>query len=108
MTVDWYDGTHRMLQIASHRAVWYHKGQSPVPIRWVLIRDFLGEFRPQALLYIDLNDAPIRIIEWFVLRRQLEVTFQEVRAHLRIKTQRQWSDLAIARTTPALFGPSPG
>ncbi len=66
VTVDWYDGTHRMLQIASYTALWYHKGKSPVPIRWVLIRDPLGEFRPQALLCTDLNVAPIRIIEWFV------------------------------------------
>jgi hypothetical protein len=26
------------------------------------------------------------------------------RAHLGVETQRQWSDLAIARTTPTLFG----
>ena len=32
------------------------------------------------------------------------VTFKETRAHLGIETQRQWSDLAIARTTPCLFG----
>ncbi len=104
VTVDWYDGTHRMLQIASYTALWYHKGKSPVPIRWVLIRDPLSEFRPQALLCTGLNVAPSRIIEWFVLRWQLEVTFQEVRTHLGVETQRQWSDLAIARTTPILFG----
>ena len=39
-----------------------------------------------------------------VLRRQLEVTFQEVRAQMGVETQRQWSDLAIARTTPILLG----
>ena len=27
-----------------------------------------------------------------------------VRTHLGVETQRQWSDLAIARTTPALLG----
>jgi hypothetical protein len=27
-----------------------------------------------------------------------------VRAHLGVETQRQWSDLAISRTTPALLG----
>jgi hypothetical protein len=32
------------------------------------------------------------------------VTFQEARAHLGMETQRQWSDLAISRTTPALLG----
>ena len=37
-------------------------------------------------------------------RWQLEVTFEEARAHLGIETQRQWSDLAILRTTPALLG----
>jgi hypothetical protein len=38
------------------------------------------------------------------MRWQLEVTFQEVRRHLGFETQRQWSDLAIERTTPALLG----
>ena len=110
--VPWYDGTLRRVEIASHTAVWYHKGKAPVPIRWVLIRDPMGAFRPQALLCTELNVEPTRIIEWFVLRWQLEVTpypvrgrlFQEVRTHLGVETQRQWSDLAIARTTPALFG----
>ena len=39
-----------------------------------------------------------------MLRWQVEVTFHEARAHLGVETQRQWSDRAIARTTPALFG----
>jgi hypothetical protein len=37
-------------------------------------------------------------------RWSLEVTFEESRAHLGIETQRQWSDLAIERSTPLLFG----
>ncbi len=35
---------------------------------------------------------------------QLETTFQEVRTHLGVETQRQWNGLALARTTPALLG----
>ena len=100
----WYDGTTRTVEFASQTALWYHSGKHPVPIRWVLIRDPLGQFRPQALLSTDLEVAPVQIVEWFVLRWQLEVTFQEVRARLGVETQRQWSDRAIARTTPALFG----
>jgi hypothetical protein len=34
----------------------------------------------------------------------VETTFQEVRTHYRVETQRQLSDLAILRTTPALLG----
>lgn len=104
VAVDWYDGTHRILEIASHTAIWYHCGKPPVPLRWVLIRDPLAGFQPQALLCSDLNVTPTQIIEWFVLRWQLEVTFQEVRTHLGVESQRQWSDLAIARTTPPLLG----
>jgi len=39
-----------------------------------------------------------------VRRWQVEVTFEEVRRHLGVETQRQWSDKAIARTTPLLLG----
>lgn len=102
--VHWYDGTVRTLEVASRTAVWYHRGKPCVPIRWVLIRDPLDEWEPQALLCTDVNVEAIQIVEWFVMRWQLEVTFQEVRAHLGVETQRQWSDRAIARTTPALFG----
>jgi hypothetical protein len=37
-------------------------------------------------------------------RWSLEVTYEESRAHVGMETQRQWSDLAIERTTPLLFG----
>ena len=102
--VAWYDGTTRTLELASQTAVWYHCGKPPVPIRWVLIRDPKGELDTQALLCTNPAVAPAQIVEWFVLRWQLEVTFQELRAHLGVETQRQWSDLAIARTTPILMG----
>lgn len=75
-----------------------------VPLRWVLIRDPAGEFEPQALLSTDLAAVPQQIVEWFVLRWQLEVTCEEARAQLGIETQRQWSNLAILRPTPALLG----
>ena len=111
-TVAWYDGATRTVELTSQTAVWYRSGKSPVPIRWVLIRDPQGSFAPQALLCTDPAQDPTRILKWFVLRWQLEVTpypvrgrlFQEVRTHLGVETQRQWSDLAIARTTPVLMG----
>ena len=111
-TVAWYDGATRTVELTSQTAVWYRSGKSPVPIRWVLIQDPQGSFAPQALLCTDPAQDPTRILKWFVLRWQLEVTpypvrgrlFQEVRTHLGVETQSQWSDLAIARTTPVLMG----
>jgi hypothetical protein len=64
-----------------------------VPVRWVLVRDPKGEFKTQALLCTDLEADPQKIVCWFVMRWQLEVTFQEMRRHLGFETQRQWSDL---------------
>ena len=40
----------------------------------------------------------------YLLRWQVEVTFEELRAHLGMETPRQWSEQTIARTTPAFFG----
>ena len=99
----WYGEARRIVEIVSDTAVWYHSGQPPLPIRWVLIRDPKGKFKTQALLSTDLKVTPVQMIKWFVLRWQLEVTFHEVREHLGVETQRQWSDLAILRTTPALL-----
>ena len=76
----------------------------PAPIRWVLVRDPSGERQPQAFLSTDLTAAPAEILGWFVQRWSMETTFQEARDHLGVETQRQWSDRAIARITPALLG----
>jgi hypothetical protein len=101
---NWYGEREREVEIASQTAVWYSTGLFAVPLRWVLLRDPQGEFKTQALLCTDLEADPEKIICWFVMRWQLEVTFQEARRHLGLETQRQWSDLAIRRTTPALLG----
>jgi len=100
----WYSQGERGVEVVTGSAVWYHSGLPVVPIRWVLIRDPNGKFAPQALLCTDPSIAPVQILSWFVLRWQLETTFQEVRAHLGVETQRQWNDLAIQRTTPVLLG----
>jgi DDE superfamily endonuclease len=100
----WYRELQRTIEVVSKTAVWYHTGMPPVPIRWVLIRDPQNKFRPQALLCTDLTLTPTQIVTWFVQRWQVEVTFHEVRTHLGVETQRQWADLAIARTTPTLLG----
>jgi DDE superfamily endonuclease len=101
---NWYGGGTRAVEVCTDTAVWYHTGLPPVAIRWLLIRDPQGEFEPQALVTTQLNHAPLQMLEWFVRRWTMEVTLEEARTHLGIETQRQWNDLAIGRTTPALFG----
>jgi hypothetical protein len=100
----WYNGQQHLMDIASGSAVWFHNGKPPVPIRWVLIRDPQGKYDPVALLCTDPQQCPLNIATWLVQRWQLQVTFEEARRHLGVETQRQWSDKAIARTTPLLVG----
>jgi hypothetical protein len=111
----WYGGTlhkahrkgivePRVVEIATDTAIWYHTGKVPVPLRWVMVRDPQGEFSPLSLLCTDTDAEAIQIVQWFVSRWQVEVTFHEVRQHLGVETQRQWSNPAIARTTPVLLG----
>ena len=99
----WYGDNTRELDIASGTALWYHPGLPPLPLRWVLVRDVTGEHEPQAFLCTDAAAEPVDMLRLFVRRWSMEVTFAEVRRHLGVETQRQWSDKAVARTTPSLM-----
>jgi hypothetical protein len=99
----WYGEKKRMIEITSKTAVWYHSGQPALPIRWVIVRDPKQIFKTQVLLCTDPSQSAEQIVNWFVRRWQVEVTFHEVRTHLGVETQRQWADLSILRITPALL-----
>lgn len=100
----WYGHADKDVEIATGTGVWYHSGKPVVPLRWVLVRDPEGDLDPKAFLSTDLDASPIDILRWFVQRWSVEVTFEEMRRHLGMETQRQWSDLTILRTTPCLLG----
>jgi hypothetical protein len=101
--VDWYGGERNVMQVFSGTGLWYTRGQDPVAIRYVLARDLEGRLSDAAYFCTDERFGPEEILK-YVVQRCVEVTFEEARAHLGLETQRQWSDLAIARTTPVLLG----
>ncbi len=104
LSLDWYGQGERTLEICSGSAWWYRAGFPPLPIGWVLTRDPQGKRPPKALVSTNQGLTAEHIVRTFMHRWCLETTFEESRAHLGIETQRQWSDLAIDRTTPLLFG----
>lgn len=104
--MEWYRGQLKKLWVFSRVASWYTPRWSPVAIRFVIVCDPEGKLWMQAFFCTDLEAAPEQILAWVVRRWAIEVTFEESHAHLGVETQRQWSDQAIARTTPvrlALF-----
>jgi hypothetical protein len=103
ITLDWYGQGHRTLELCTGTTCWYRFGSTPLSIRWVLTRDPAGKRPPKALFSTDQAQSAQEIVRDFMKRWSLEVTFEESRAHLGIETQRQWSDLAIERTTPLLL-----
>jgi hypothetical protein len=104
LTLDWYGEGKRAVELCTGTACWYRFGSTPLPIRWVLTRDPAGKRPAKALFSTDQAQSAEEIIGDFMKRWSLEATFEESRAHLGIETQRQWSDLAIERTTPLLLG----
>ena len=104
LTVAWYGGTDRKLEVTTGTALWYSTGTDPLPIRWVLTRDPEGKREPKAYFSTNQAQGAAEIVEDFVKRWPIEVTYEESRAHLGVETQRHWSDLAIERSTPSLLG----
>jgi len=101
--VQWYRGRKKKIQYVTTTCLWSPIGGEAIPIRLVVIKDPAGRFESAALMSTDVTISALVIIEEFVKRWAIEVTFREVREHLGVETQRQWSDKAIARETPALF-----
>ncbi|MDQ3013439.1 MAG: hypothetical protein M3X11_22365, partial [Acidobacteriota bacterium] len=102
--VAWYGGVQKKVLVFSRTALWYTPGERPVEIRYVLVRDPDGKLRDEAFCCTNLAATAAEILGWVVQRWSVEVTFEEARAQLGVETGRQWSEHAIARTTPVLLG----
>jgi hypothetical protein len=102
--IQWYGGETRTIEYITFVCLWYHAGCTPVTLRIVLVKTPGGKNEAETFFSTNIDLTPTKIIRYFVLRWNIEVTFEETRAHLGIETQRQWSDKAIARTTPLLMG----
>lgn len=104
----WYGERERTVEVATGMGLWYRVGVPGIWLRWIVVRDPSGAVEPKGFLCTDpAVDPPVDPAEalgWYLRRWSIEVTFAEVRRHLGVETQRQWSDLAIARTTPCLLG----
>ena len=100
ITVCWYGGKLKEIQVLTGTCLWYGYGIRPVPIKWILTKN--GD--QEALIFsTDINIPLKEIIEGFVDRWAIEVTFEEARRHLGMETQRQWSDKAVDRITPCIL-----
>lgn len=99
----WYGGKPQKRCLFSRTALWHRVGYDPVPIRYVIVRDPAGKQRDDVLFSSDPDLDPVQIVQYFVMRWSVEVTFEEVRAHLGFESLRNWKDKAVERTSPAIL-----
>jgi DDE superfamily endonuclease len=109
--VSWYGNQVKDVEWVSEVSLWYTPGHAPVRLRWVLGRyeeeePRTGRKKSHAAVFFctDTAVSATQVLAWFVGRWNIEVTFEETRAHLGFETQRQGTPRAIGRTTPCLLG----
>lgn len=103
-TVNWYGGKMRKVELIWGEGHWYKGGDGLVPVRWVFVHDIQGTHRDQYFYSTDATMPPEQIVGLFTGRWSVEVTFQEVRAHLGFATPRNGSKTSVLRTAPCLLG----
>jgi hypothetical protein len=105
--VQWYGGKTRQVELVSGCAGWYRARGSGraglVPVRWVWAKE-LAKGQEAWFYSTDPTLTPQRIVELFAGRWAIEVTFEEVRAHLGFATTRQRCRNSVLRAAPCLLG----
>lgn len=102
--INGYDGKSKKVKFLTNTSLWGVDSFGPIAIKWLVVVDPQGDMDPLPLMSTDVTLKADKIIQMYVDRWGLEVTFQEVREHLGVETQRRWSDKVIARKTPILMG----
>ena len=103
-TVNWYGGKTRRVELKWGEGQWYKAADGLVPVRWVFVHDVEGTHRDESFYSTDASMRPEQIVSLYTGRWSIEVTFQEVRAHLGFATPRNWSKPSVLRTGPCLLG----
>src|SRR5262249_52312324 len=103
-TVNWYGGKTRRVELIWGEGHWDKGGGRLVPGRWGFVHDIQGTHRDEYFYSTDPTMPPQQIVNLYTGRWSIEVTFQEVRAHLGFATPRNWSARSVLRTAPCLLG----
>jgi len=102
LQVHWYKGGAKEVLASGTNCLWLAgKKAAVVTLKAVWVQLRLED--EVILMTTAVNMEIATIIELYVKRWNIEVTFREGRDYLGIETQREWSDLAVERSTPLIF-----
>jgi hypothetical protein len=103
LSVAWYGGQRRRVEVVSGTGSWYRSGRPLVPVRWVFVRDRTGTHRDEYFFTTDVTMSPKAVIETYTGRWNIETTFQEARCYLGLETTRGRVRTTVLRAEPCLL-----
>jgi hypothetical protein len=104
LSVAWYGGTTRDIEVVTGTGHWYRIGEVLVEVRWVYVHDCTGTHRAEYFFTTDTTMTPQQIVECYTQRWSIETTFQECREYLKLESTKGYGQQTVLRCTPCLFG----
>jgi hypothetical protein len=104
LTVAWYGGSSRDIEVITGTGYWYRIGEDLVEVRWVYVHDCTGTHRDEYLFTTSITLRPRQIVEYYTQRWSIETTFQECREYLKLESTKGYCQTTVLRLTPCLFG----
>jgi hypothetical protein len=103
LSVAWYGGERRRVEVVTGTGWWYRSGHPLVPVRWAFVRDRTGTHRDEYFFTTDVTMSPRAVIETYTGRWNIETTFQEARSYLGLETTRGRVRNTVLRAEPSLL-----
>jgi hypothetical protein len=104
LTVAWYGGGRRDVDVVNGTGHWYKAGEGLVPIRWVYVHDRTGTHRDEYFYSTDVTMTAQEIVEEYTGRWNIETTFEDSHAYLGLESTRGRCERTVRRAEPCLLG----
>ena len=74
LTVAWYGGERRRVEVVTGTGWWYQSGRPLIPVRWVFVRDRTGTHRDEYFFTTEVTMSVRAVIETYTGRWNLEMS----------------------------------
>jgi hypothetical protein len=100
LTVAWYGGSTRDIEVITGTGHWYRIGEELVEVRWVHVHDCTRTHRDEYFFTTDITMRPQQMVESYAQRWAIETTFQECREYLKLESTKGYGQATVLRLTP--------
>jgi hypothetical protein len=104
LTVAWYGGAQRAIEVVTGTGHWYRMGEALVKVRWLYVHDGTGTHRDEYFFTTDIAMHPQQIVECYTQRWSIETTFQECREYLHIESTKGYASQRCSAVPPVYLG----